>query len=408
MKKNIFPKIIYYLFTFILGFVIAIGLYGYHMVIVVPQEILGDMNDYLAGGSYDKAMELVGGYFNKEYVFQQSFENGGGIVLFEAATPTEDKKADLSDEGSNKSLTKIHKSYAGFIYGVKGLYNVDGEDGNQTKLVVTDLADATHTIELLDTDLNENKTKDSISTMTAQGLIYLDLDLDTLTSLKKLEFYDAKGAVAFTVNLNLDYSGAFFSDVNDFCEEYNRDYKSAKLTQLQETFLGKNENYARSVESERYKETDVDGILLVVAYFVLIYIIGDFLVGRHYIFRFCRFLHYKTPWGKKALAKRGEKKESFGHDYFSQVTMSLDLSELPDFNESVTVRYTNTDVEISFTMMKDNDYTVTVRVKAGTYVNAWMDINKEYAPVNMPENLVVEGYKMDVKIKILKRKEESV
>ena len=124
--------------------------------------------------------------------------------------------------------------------------------------------------------------------------------------------------------------------------------------------------------------------------------------------RFFRWLHYKTPWGKKAAAKRGVKKEGFGHDYFSQVTMSLDLSDLPDFNESIQVRYTNSDVQIVFVLMKENNYTVTQRIKADTYVNAWMEINKDYAPVDMPENLVVEGYKMDVKIKIIKRKEESV
>lgn len=406
MKKNIFPKIIYYLFTFALGLLLAFGLFGYHMVFEVPQKILGDMNNHLTNGSYDKAMELVGGYFNREHVFQQNFENGGGIVLFEAVTPIDEVKE--NDENSQQqSMTKLHKSYAGFIYGLKGLYDVDGEDNNRTRLVVTDLEGSALTVALLDTDLDENGIKEGISTMTSQGLIYLDLGLDKVESLSKLEFYDAKGKVFRTVELNLDYSGAFFADVNDFCEEYNRDYTSDKLGELSEAFLSKNENYAISVESERYHETDVNGILIVVAYFVVIYIIADFLVGRHYILRFCRWLHYKTPWGKEAAQKKAAK-ETFGHDYYSQVTMSLDLSELPDFNESVTVRYTNTDAEISFILMRENGYTVTQRIRAGTYVNAWIDINKRYAPVDMPENLVVEGYKMAVNIKILKRKEESV
>lgn len=409
MKKNIFPKIIYYLFTFALGILLAFGLYGYHAVFEVPQKVLADMNQYLVERSYDKAMELVGGYFNREYVFQQDFEDGVGIVLFEAATPTSDTtSSDSSDDDSKQSMTKLHKSYAGFIYGLKGLYDVVGESDNQTRLVVTNLDNIRHVVTLIDTDSDNNDVKDSISTMTSQGLIFLDLDLDTHTTLSKLEFYDAKGNVFRSVELNLDYSGEFFTDVDEFCKEYNRDYKSEKLAELSEAFLNKNESYGISVDSERYQETDVKGILIVVAYFAVIYIIADFLVGRRYILKFCRWLHYKTPWGKKAAQKRPINKEAFGHDYYSQVTMSLDLSELPDFNESVQVRYTNTDVEISFILMKDNGYTVTERIKAGTYVNAWMEINKDYAPVNMPENLIVEGYKMDVKIKILKRKEESV
>lgn len=409
MKKNIFPKIIYYIFTFALGVLLAFGLYGYHAVFEVPQKVLADMNQYLVDGSYDKAMELVGGYFNREYVFQQSFEDGVGIVLFEAATPTNDPASVGSSEDDSKpAMTKMHKSYAGFIYGLKGLYDVVGESDNQTRLVVTNLDNVRHVVTLIDTDMDSNDVKDSISTMTSQGLIFLDLDLDTHTTLSKLEFYDAKGNVFRSIELNLDYSGVFFTDVNEFYEEYNRDYKSEKLIELSQTFLSKNDNYGISIESPRYKETDVKGILIVVAYFVVIYIIADFLVGRRYILKLCRWLHYKTPWGKKAAQKRPVNKEVFGHDYYSQVTMSLDLSELPDFNESVQVRYTNTDVEISFILMKDNGYTVTERIKAGTYVNAWMEINKDYAPVDMPENLIVEGYKMDVKIKILKRKEESV
>ena len=88
--------------------------------------------------------------------------------------------------------------------------------------------------------------------------------------------------------------------------------------------------------------------------------------------------------------------------------MSLDVSEIEDFSESVQVRYTNTDSELTFELLKENNYTAIERVKAGTYVNAWIDLNRDFAPVDMPENLIVEGYKMSVTIKIIKRKEENV
>lgn len=402
MKKSIFPKILYYFFTFSLGLLLAFTLPVMLMFNDIP---LADMENYLAQGKADKAMELVGGYFNRDPAYSEKFSDDSGIVLFEAATLVYNS-GEAGDETVDAS--KLHHAYAGFIYGIKGSYDVSGETDNQTKLIVTTAA-GDKNLALIDYDIDQNGVKDNVGSLATNGFIYLDLDKDTYGSISKLTFVDKSGSTFKEIAINLNYSEAFFADVTPFLEEYNRDFSSDKLNSLHDKFLAKNENYAVSSYGDTQEKADKQAAVIIVIYFVCVYVIGDFLVGRRFILRFCRWLHYKTPWGKKGLAKRKEQNsESFGHDYFSQVTMSLDLSELPDFNESVQVRYTNTDVEISFTMMKDNNYTVTERVKAGKYVNAWMEINKEYAPVDMPENLVVEGYKMDVKIKIIKRKEESV
>ena len=402
MKKSIFPKIIYYLFTFALGLLLAFTLPYYFMYYDVP---LDDMERYLADRQYGKAMELVGGYFNREPVFQKDFDNGGGIVLFEAVTPVYNSG---EEDDKTQDEAKLHKVYGGFIYGVKDSYNAAGEDNNQTKLVVTDLNGQKHTVQLLDLDMDGNNVKENVGSLSKNGFIYLDLDQDTLVSVAKLEFYDAGGAVFRQAELNLKYDEAFFTDINDFFEEYNRDYASDKLKDLDKAFREKNENYAISSYGDTQKKADKKAAVIVVVYFVVIYIIADFLVGRHYIIKFFKWIYSKTPRGKAKALKRSENKEAFGHDYYSQVTVALDVSELESFSESVQVRYTNSDVEIAFELLKENNYTATERVKAGTYVNAWIDLNRDYAPVDMPENLVVEGYKMSVTIKITKRKEESV
>lgn len=402
MKKSIFPKIIYYLFTFALGLLLAFTLPYYFMYYDVP---LDDMEQYLADKQYDKAMELVGGYFNREPVFQKDFDNGGGIVLFEAVTPVYNSG---EEDDKTQDEAKLHKVYGGFIYGVRDSYNAAGEDNNQTKLVVTDLNGQKHTVQLLDLDMDGNNVKENVGSLSKNGFIYLDLDQDTLVSVAKLEFYDAGGAVFRQAELNLKYDEAFFTDINDFFEEYNRDYASDKLKDLDKAFREKNENYAISSYGDTQKKADKKAAVIVVVYFVVIYIIADFLVGRHYIIKFFKWIYSKTPRGKAKALKRSENKEAFGHDYYSQVTVALDVSELESFSESVQVRYTNSDVEIAFELLKENNYTATERVKAGTYVNAWIDLNRDYAPVDMPENLVVEGYKMSVTIKITKRKEESV
>ncbi len=403
MKKSVFPKIIYYLFTFALGLLLAFTLPYYFMFYEVP---LDDMERYLTERQYDKAMELVGGYFNRVPVFQRDFDYGGGIVLFEAVTPVYNS-GEKDDE--TKDEAKLHKVYGGFIYGLKGAYNVSGEDNNRTKLVVTDLSGLHHTIDLLDIDMDGNGVKEDIGSLSQNGFIYLDLDQDTLGTVAALQFYDASGAVFLQIDaLDLKYEETFFTDINEFFEEYNRDYASDKLKDLDKAFREKNENYAISSFGDTQKKADKKAAVVVVVYFVVIYIIADFLVGRHYIIRFFKWVYSKTPRGKARALKRAQNKEAFGHDYYSQVTLSLDVSEIEDFSESVQVRYTNTDSELTFELLKENNYTAIERVKAGTYVNAWIDLNRDYAPVDMPENLIVEGYKMSVTIKIIKRKEENV
>lgn len=398
MKKKIFPKIIYYFFTFSIGLVLAFTLPYILILYCAPN----DMETYLAQGSYDKAMELTSGYFNRQAAFAEKFDDGGGIVLFEAAP--------LVDE----TQQKMHISYAGFIFGIRDTFKVTGDaDNNQTKLIVTDGNGKKHNISLLDYSVDD-KTGDktyvgSIATHEVNGFIYLDLDREDLGALVKLTFVDKDGNVFKDIDLKLNYDGTFFADVAPFVEEYNSNYRSEKLKDLEIELMKKSDRYAKSSYGDTQKHADTKAAIWIVVYFVCIYIIGDFLVGRHFIFRFFRWLYYKTPRGKaKAEKRRTENKEAFGHDYYCQVTMSLNLEELPDFSESVQVRYTNNDGDVTFTLLKQNGYTVTERVRAGKCVNAWIDLNREYAPVDMPENLIVEGYKMDVKIKIIKRKEESV
>lgn len=396
MKKKIFPKIIYYLFTFSLGILLAFTLPYIMMLYCAPIDI----ENYLAEGDYGEAAKLTSGYFYQQTSLVETFDDGSGVVLFPAATLVDEKE------------DKLHKSYSGFLFGVMDSYKVKGEDNNQTKLIVTDKLGAAHKVDLLDYKINKEGKKETqgfIGTLASNGFVYLDIGEEIVGSLSKLTFVDKDGEVFREIKLSqvLDYSEEFFDDVTPFLEEYNRDYRSDKLEDLHKVFLAKNDNYIISTYETTQKHADTKAAVIIVVYFVVIYIIGDFLVGRHYILRFCKWLHFKTPWGKRQALRRPPK-ESFGHDYFSQVTMSLDLSEVPDFSESVQVRYTLGDVGVCFLLMKENNYVVTQRTKAGVYVNAWMDINKDYAPIDMPENLVVEGYKMDVKIKIIKRKEESV
>ena len=427
MKKGgLFGKIIYYVFTFIIGIIIALGLpyYFYHFT-VSPEFIAKSLNN----GDYASAMVLVSNYFNKEKVYQSEFESGGGIIVFEAVNHFEKSVGNESDEVEGT----LYKSFVGFVYGADS-YNVYGTVNNRTMLLITTEQGPVE-VELLDYDADGDETPDGIATQTQHGFIIFEVSEKTLNSsaISAIALIDRNGKEFWSSNksdnLNLTFESAFFKEFDEFIPEYNelveRFYKSnleteksqinteleSKFTSFGNSISQKgnyavisqtSEDYLR-VDKQLSKAANKKAIPIIVIYFVCIYIIGDFLLGSHYIIKFFRWFLYKVCKIKPKNRQKLKKEEIFGHDYYSSVTMSLDLESVPDFNESVQVKYTNSDVEIVFILLKENNYTDTQRIKAGTYVNPFIDMNRSYAPTNLPDNLEVEGYKMDVKIKIIKR-----
>lgn len=399
-KTRLFAKIVYYVFTFAIGILLALFLPYYFF----ESGSLDLMRSNLESGNYSDAMLLVGGYFDKRPVLDVKFEDGGGIVLFESVTLVYEDKS--TDEDKPAKANKLHLSYAGFVYGVKDVYPMTSTVNNQTRLMVTSLSDDTHRVEILDHDTNGDKVYDTNATFVQKGLFFLDLDQATFNSLKQLTFFDKDGNVFADISINLDFSGRFFVDVKEFVDEYNNDYKSDKLESLDKAFRDKDENYLISSFEVARSQGDHKAAIVVVVYFLCVYILADFLLGTHYIIRFFRWLLVKV-FKVKFKSKAPKREEVFGHDYFSQVTFVLDISAVEGFSESVQIRYTDKDgEEISFLLLKEQDYKVTQRVKAGTYVNMWVDIDKNvYVTQNLPETLEVEGFQKALKIKIIKREE---
>ena len=390
---KIFGLVIYFIFTFLLGVILALTVPMFLMVDVVPEVIAKDIED----GQYSQAMLMVVCYYNSEPVYQREFDKGG-IVLFEAL-------AFGVDEEGHVAENKMRHAYTGFLYGVGETYQTSGTSDNCTKLVVTNLQGEEVSVELLDVDENGDMVFDRIDTLVKHGFVYIELDEDVVGSVDKLTFLDKTGEEFWSTDeVSLDFSGSFFVDCNDYLYEYNnRKQDMETLKNLHFEFLAKSDNYHAGSDAQARRIANIRAAIIIVVYFVVIYVIADFLFGTHFIIKFFRWFLYKVCKVKPKNKPKYKKEEIFGHDYYSMVTMSLDLEAVPDFNESVQVKYTNSDAEVVFILLKGNNYTATERIKAGTYVNPFIDINRDYAPVDLPDNLEVEGYKMDVKIKIIKR-----
>ena len=390
------------------------------------------IEDSLESGDYYSAMLVTANYFSKKPVYSKSFDDTSGIVLFEAVMPADEpseEDANALQEGT------LYKTFWGFVYGTSKTYDTYKQGGNQTRLEVTDIADVNKvvTIELLDFDNDEDGKRDGIATHKNYGFIVLNLAdylLESVDGIGGMKLYDSKGELYRSLDdVSLSFDSEYFHQFDEFIEQYNDIVKriavassdselDALHNEIEELYLTYRKGYVentdnvvvdayntdyKTVQKAVNKQANVAASLVVVAYFVVIYIIADFLLGSHYIIKLFRWFLYKVCKVQPKKKTNLKKDEVFGHDYYSMVTVSLDLEAVPDFNESVQIKYTNSDVEIVFILLKENNYTVTERIKAGVYVNPFIDMNRSYAPTNLPDNLEVEGYKMDVKIKIIKR-----
>ena len=399
---RIFIKVIYYVFTFFLGALLAVLLPNWFAYEISMNTITNSLNS----GNYSDAMIIVGGYIDKEYIYQESFDSGGGIVLFNAATLTY-----YSGEEKSKDETKLHKSYAGFIYGIDKTYDIVSNDDNQSKIIILNNNDEEVEFSVLDYDSDSNGTIDSSSTLSRKGFIYLDFDEETAKSIKTIKFIDKNGNTSIEINANLTYSEQFFIDVNDFIEEYNRDYNSQALDGLNTEFLSKDDSYAMSSTGDSGNKAVRRAIIIIIIYFVIVYIVADLALGKRYLIQAFKFILtkvFKVKFKEKP-PKDDEKRieeltsKSFGGDFYSQVTIRLDTEEAVELNSGVEVSYTKDGDKISFSLSKEGGYQATRRVKAGLYVNPWINLDHNFEAVNLPLKLIVDTYKIDILIKIIKK-----
>ncbi len=429
-KSKIFATVVYFIFTFGIGLVFALTLPGYFATFTAPAEVISDAlksGDFITG---IVLTEPVG--FNRKPVLESNFEQGGGIILYETVMEVYDRDTAQDSGAAANGLVHgmLFKCYEGYVYGVDGYYDVFAQQNNGTSLSVTAEDGKETKLSLLDYDADGNGTNDGISNYTQSGFIVVEIRDSDVSSVKTLRFTDKTGEVVLTAEAeqSLAFGSGFFDCFGDIAAynqlvaagnkadisaeesariiEQRNDYVNAVTEALEAapdcSVTAKSEEYKAAVDT-------VNGIAnrkaipFIVVYFVAIYIIADFLLGSHLIIKFFKWFLFKVCKIPHKEKQKVDKADFFGHDYFSMVTVKLDLSEVPEFNGSVEIKYTNTSEEAVFTLLKSEDYTATVRLKAGIYVNPFIDIDRAYAPVDLPDNLEVEGYQMEKTIKIVKR-----
>jgi len=389
---RIFINVLYYILTFGIGILIAVTTpaaltYSYSMK---------DIESALATEKYADAMMSVGGYYDTNYVFLSENKD---LVIFSAMTLREDE---------NKVYgTKVNKSYCGFYFNVPESYITAGNgEANQTRLMLTQKDDNQVKHNLIDYDFDQDGTVDSISTLVNYNFIFFEIQIEECASVKKLDFYDVNGNLSYSITFGevLEYNEQFFIDVEPFIEEYNRDYTSAKLLELDETFRAKSSTYLKSSNGNLVNRVNKRVAIYVFLYFAAIYFIGDSLIGGRYIIKGIRFLFRKIFRRKQKETYQKSKPQQFVGVMYSNLTMELDVLE--DFNKSVTISYSNEHESFEFYLVKEDGYKQTKRIKAGTYVNLKVLVDEDYEVIDPVE--VLELKRLNEKQIIKIRRKEGV
>jgi hypothetical protein len=372
---RIFAAVVYFLMVSVIGIFIAL---------IIPQIRLMELPFDKAQEALD-AMELsdvvrfTPGYYDSDIAYFGTF-NDVKIAIFRAAPLIEDEQG-LAE-------AKMTIAYEGYLFNIGGKYEHQGEENNETKLVYTDSDDVEHIYKLVRYDVDGNEVNDAISTLYTHDFVYFEIHQEDTKDLKTFKFIDKNGDVFASFNdLNLDFNHQFFIDVKDFKDEYNKDFASIKLQELEDVFLSKNSTYRKNNYDDIKKEADRSGVIFIIIYFVIAFMIGDCLVGKRYIIKLIKIIVRKI--------RKDEKKEvsddGFSNDYYTNVTVILEVPD--DCEDTFVITYHNVKNDVEFNLTKVEGYKTTKRVHAGVYVNAFVEsVEGKYKATNLPTKLDIRGF----------------
>ena len=429
MKKgSIFAKIIYYLFVFSFGIILAIFL---PFIFMYDGEALNIIQDQLDSKQYVDAMAMVGGYYNKTIVLNECFEAGGGIVLFEAATLYEyEYKADEENAEVKKDY-KMHKAYAGFVYGLDNSFS-RGELAENKSILLIETSNGQKEFGLLNLNTNEDEALDEISSLLTNNFFYLEFSEEGMsdlgvTEIISLTLVQADGSVYDEIQINSPafntesfFKTQFFNDVEAFIEKNNEfaEYNvrrteestyetelkalSEELTSLNNAILA-NENYAKSSSVVAKSRADKRASRVVLIYFICAYVLGDFMLGTKYIVKFIKWFCVKVL--KIKFKEKPIDRSVYGTSYYCQVELKLEV--VSPNEEEIDLTYVSEAQIVTFTLNVANGYVQKQRMKAGVYTLQSSNLKERYNTEFIPATIVAEGYKKAIEAKIIRREEEN-
>ena len=416
MKKKfrIFFFVIYFLFTFILGLLIALVLPNVNLNILQYEK----MNEYVETQQFVYAMDLVGGLYNEKAIYHEKYDEDSGLIIFEATSfyleVIENKETETKTE-----TRYINNSYICFIYGVDGAENFQHETLNVSRVVLNQNEDWAIELDTFYQDLNAYV----IETLVNSNYIYFAINEKFCNSkgfseIGSIKVYDANGNLCKDEVLfddNLTFESNYFNETDKFVEKYNYFYSNSsnpsnlteeeKTVELENIFEEIKTKCPDCVRHGTYvydsikAEADKESTIFVLIYFIWVYILGDFLVGPRYILRFLTFLFRKIK-PKKVKSKEEIVEPTLGFGFISTLNIEVNVPE--ELQEDIVIEYehsVNPDYNFKTVITRTVEYKKKERVHGGSYKLVSATCHG-FEVVNLPEKLEVKGYAMKLSFEI--------
>lgn len=416
-KRKIFPAILYFVITFLIG--IFLGVILTPVYLYGSDLLLNVLADSLEAGEYSDAVALVGGYYNERYICKQDVEGGGTFILYETVTLTEVKIPAQGEDGEDTTVSKLQKSYIGFLFGTKDVYDIAKDSDDKAEILV-DVGDGkTKSYRILDSDTDGQSLGYSV-TYEKRGVLLAEFAIGDYSSINALTFIDCDGHEFLTISFTdaLNYETEFYQKADALVTEFNlrssefssgqevSDETDTVLADLQKAFLDSDESYKKSSVDKAEKVADKKATRTIIIYFVIVYFIADLLFTQFTI-KFAKFVGVKVFKIKPKSKTNINYGEGFGHDYYCKVILKLGLQENLQFDQNIIVRYGKGEKLQQFTLTSDGGYEDYQRIKAGTYENLSVEIADGYKVEGLPAALAVEGYSKTITAKIVRREDNA-
>ena len=413
MKRFPVLSILYYGFTIIFGIILAF----YWFALGAQIKASETLTKRAKAGDTQGVVSLLSGYYNENKVDSFEIENVGSLDIYEVVTTyTSTKEVD----GTTKSYTLLEKGYMGIIYNVSDSWDredksdSDGKTYNRFGVRFNGVDSEGNTQSYFyrigyDSTVAESESSEiqnraaSYSACSFYYFLIGDRAYQSFTQFDSMDFItsDDKVVASQTFSQSYQLTSDFFTVTGKLVTDYNAlalndNATSDNVNAILEVFNNsykEYENFKTSDYQDVIKNVNLYSSLKLLAYIVIVLIIGDFLVGKH------RIIHaFKKLFGKEK-SKFEEVETTYYNEHELNVTVEAKVPE--GYDKTITVKYVSeSQKEIVYNLNKDNEYKLTQLITSGVY-NHPVIIADGLKCVDIPSELKINGLKYSVKLEFI-------
>lgn len=403
MKKFPILQVLYYTIMSIFGIVLIF----YYTYQGDSSKITNEMKKAIKNEDYAYVTSLMCPFYNSTEVESIKLASGMEVHIYEAMSI-------YQEEVGETSVSLVSPSYFGIVVNI-GDYAFNEQYQNEAdatyynesgfNAVTESGKEVFYRLGLSQDDTSEKigeyeytLISNRIACYSVCNYLYFEFTLNdfetTLNSepITKIEVLNNDKSIYTTIPLenSLDFDSAFFEETKVFANEYNTEAKLLKddTTDLSNIFTSYMETTTFSVSAREdvTKYVPLQSGLKVFAYFVIIIILGDFLVGKRFLFNLI-----KRHLPSKKNDSRGV---SLSQDYEVNVLCKALVPE--GYTDQIKIKYTkDSETEMEFILTPENKYNLAIRYPSGEYTKPII-IAKDLSPLRIPQNLTIRGFKYEL------------